>query len=258
MRYLKIVSLFLPFYIGFQCIAQTQISEIDLSKIPHQKVRKFLENQKSSNINTMLDIKPSLLPNNDNSGFRIDERIYVVKGKPGKVWQHYIITNPVDSWNGRKISFGLLLSKKEKKVVYNGESVSRIDTGQVVYLNLKILSGLANLATVFEFTSVDEKNKSLEFSYIDGNTTLGTQNLKFIETSKGYTEIIHTSHFKSNSRIRDRVYPFFHTRIINDFHRNLKELFHARNLQTNKEVNLVEHPIPTEIKNERSLVQASE
>ena len=224
MRYLKISFLFLMFAIALQSAAQLQISKINTNRISHQRVRDYLQTQQSNHINTIYDIKPSLSPNSDNSGFKTDERIYRVKSSLEKVWQHYIRTNPGDAWNGKKVSFGLLLSKKEKKVVYEGESVSRIDTGQVIYLNLKILNGLANLATVFEFTSVDEINKTLEFSYVNGNITQGSQNLKFTETQKGYTEIIHTTHFKSNSTLRDRVYPFFHARIINDFHRNMKDL----------------------------------
>jgi hypothetical protein len=232
MRYLKISFLFLMFVIALQSAGQMQISEININKISHQKVRDYLQNQQSNQVGNILDIKPSLLPDSDHSGFKIDERIYVVKGSLDKVWQHYVRTNPGDSWNGKKVSFGLLLSKKQKKVVYEGESVSRIDTGQVVYLNLRIMNGLANLVTVFEFTSVDEKNKTLEFSYINGNITLGTQNLRFIETTKGYTEIIHTTHFKSNSAVRDRVYPFFHARIINDFHRNMKKLYLAKDINS--------------------------
>lgn len=230
MRYLKYSLSFLTIILALQANAQILISEINTNKISHKKVLHYLQNQQTNHINSILDIRPSLSPDGDNSGFRIDERIYVVKGSLDKVWQHYVITNPGDSWNGKKVSFALLLSKKEKRVVYKGESVSRIDTGQIVYLNIKLLSGFANLATVFEFTSVDEKNKTLEFSYINGNATEGTQNLKFSETAKGYTEIIHTTHFKSNSAIRDRVYPFFHARIINDFHRNMKRLYLAKNI----------------------------
>jgi len=258
MRYLKVSLLFQMLVIVLQSTGQLQISEINVNKIPQQKVRDYLQSQKANQINTILDIKPSLQPNSDNSGFRVDERIYLVKGSLDKVWQHYVVTNPGDSWNGKKVSFGLLLSKKDKKVVYEGESVARIDTGQVLYLNLKLLNGLANLATVFEFTSVDENNKTLEFSYINGNITEGKQNLRFTETAKGYTEIIHTTHYKSSSVLRDRVYPFFHARMINDFHRNMKELYLVKDSPSYELKNLAEHSNSNKIENENSVVSLSE
>ena len=258
MRYLKVSLLFQMLVIVLQSTGQIQISEINVNKIPQQKVREYLQNQQANQINTIFDIKPSLSPLSDNSGFRVDERIYLVKGSLDEVWQHYVLTNPGDSWNGKKVSFGLLLSKKDEKVIYKGESVARIDTGQVLYLNLKILNGLANMATVFEFTSVDENNKTLEFSYINGNVTQGKQNLRFVETAKGYTEIIHTTHYKSSSVLRDRAYPFFHARIINDFHRNMKERYLAKHSDSYELNNLAEHSNSNKVENENSIVGVSE
>lgn len=228
MNQLKGFLFILSIFLTYSVTGQVKISDVDFEKIEHKKVRDYLSYQKSGNINSIQDIKPSMPFDSQVKGFKTDERIFVVKDSVESVWNHYLYTNPGDSWNGKRIAFGLLLSKKQNKVVYKGENVSSLDTGQVVYLNLKLFKGLTNLATVFELTSIDRENKIIEFSYIDGNTTEGKQQLFFKETSKGYTEIVHSTIYKGHSRLRDQVYPYFHARMINEFHRNMKRILHDK------------------------------
>lgn len=216
-----------------QSTAQINFSEINYTKIKQQKIQEYLHIQEKEN-HSLLDIKPSLQKNSDIKGFRKQIKEYFVKGSLKEVWEHYLVTSPSDSWNSKKVSFGMLFSKNEKKVSYKNDHVSKIDTGQVVYLNLKLFSGLANVASVFEFIRIDVKRKILEFSYIEGNITKGKQQLQFIETQNGNTQIIHSSFYKSNSYLRDRlIYPYFHTRLINEFHRNMKRLFRTNEKSSN-------------------------
>ena len=187
--------------------------------------------QQNNQIQSFSDIKPSIKTNSKIEGYRNHVKEYFLKDSLTKVWRHYLITNPGNSWNGRKVSFGMLFSKKDKKIVYSDESISKIDTGQVIYLNLKLLKGIANLATVFEFITIDKEKRIIEFSYIKGNVTEGKQRLQFAETPRGHTIILHTSFYKSNSIFRDRfLYPFFHDKISNEFHRNMKRLYFAKNM----------------------------
>jgi hypothetical protein len=123
------------------------------------------------------------------------------------------------------VSLGLLFSKKEKRIFYRDDNISEIDTGMVVYLNLRLMSGLINVATAFEIITIDKENKIIEFSYVSGNSSLGIQKLQFFETPKGKTEIIHTSYYRSNNIAKNYLlYPYFHTRTTNEFHRNIKKM----------------------------------
>ncbi len=214
-----------------QCKSQVTLSEINFNKVTQKKVREFLIGQQNNHILSFTDIKPSLFSNSKIEGYRNHVKEYFFKDSLAKVWQHYLVTNPGDSWNGKKVSFGILFSKKDKRIVYRNESVSHIDTGQIVYLNLKLMKGIANLAAVFEFITIDKNKRIIEFSYIDGNITKGKQRLQFIETPRGYTRILHTSYYKSSSSLRDRfLYPFFHDKVSNEFHRNMKKLYHKNHL----------------------------
>jgi hypothetical protein len=109
----------------------------------------------------------------------------------------------------------------------NEHDFTRIDTGQVFYINLRILGGLYNLAVGLEIINIDPVNKSITYSYVKGGKSRGEQTIHFIPTIKGYTEIIHQTAFKSDSYLRDRyLYPYFHKIAINEFHRNMKKCVH--------------------------------
>ena len=97
--------------------------------------------------------------------------------------------------------------------------------------------GIFNIPVAFEIITVDSAEKVIEFSYIEGNKSRGVQHVKFLDIGGGRTEIVHTSYFKSDSRIRDKwIYPFFHEKIVNDFHRNMKKLLHLKKGKIKKEV----------------------
>ncbi|MCK5731257.1 MAG: hypothetical protein KAH68_09300, partial [Draconibacterium sp.] len=220
MAIFKYIIIILFIINAFYCNSQVAIKETDFNKIPQKKVREFLINEQNNDINLYADIRPTLQSNSNTEGFKTHTKEYFLKDSLIKIWEHYLGTNPGDSWDGKKVSFGLLFSKKHNKIVYNDDYVSRLDTGQIIFLNLKLMMGVANLAAVFQFITIDQINSIIEFSYVDDNITKGKQRLKFIQTNKGYTKILHTSFYKSNSSIRDRIlYPFFHEKISNEFHR---------------------------------------
>lgn len=213
------------FFIGFQVESQICLNDVELERISQNKVQEFVEWQQEHGIETFEELKPSMQSSSDIKGYFVHENVYCVKKGIEKVWNKYLNVSPSKSWNGKKVSFGFLFSKKEHKIVYRDENVSKIDTGMVVYLNLRLMKGLINMATAFEIITIDRENKIIEFSYLSGNNSVGKQRIQFFETQKGYTEIIHTSFYKSNSIAKNYFfYPYFHTRATNEFHRNIKRL----------------------------------
>jgi hypothetical protein len=159
------------------------------------------------------------------TGYRKSEKAYYLKGKLQDIWRGYVSTNPSKSWEGGRVSFGLLLQKTPNHIYYRHDAIKGADTGQVYFLNLKLMMGLVKVPVAFEIITIDEKEKVIEFSYMDDNKSKGVQRIKYTDDANGKIKILHTSYFKSNSRFRDKfMYPFFHKRIINSFHRNMKRL----------------------------------
>lgn len=209
----------------YQLNGQICLNEVDFDRIEQDKVLDFLVNQQENGIETFDEMKPSLQPDADTKGYFTRENEYQIKRNLDDVWNHYLTTSPEKLWNGKRVSFGFLFSKKDEKIFYCDDDYSNIDTGMVVYINLRFMSGLKNLATAFEFTSIDEEEKIIEFSYIKGNVSMGKQRLQFYETPKGFTRILHTSFYKNHNVFRNYLlYPYFHTRTTHEFHRNNKKL----------------------------------
>jgi hypothetical protein len=207
-----------------------QLIDVQFDRIEEQSVEAYLQRQIKNEVRTFSDVKPSLSSTSSTEGFCYHENEYVIKDSLEKVWAHYVYTNPADAWNASKMRFGMLFSKHSNQLVYPNDVVQGIEPGQVVYLNLHVLK-IKNIATAFEIIRVDQNNEVIEFSYLNDNQTIGKQKLQFIETSRGFTKIVHCSYFKSKSVLRDHfLYPYFHTRLTNNYHRNMKRMYKSKNL----------------------------
>jgi len=205
--------------------AQQRLDGIEFERIPQRTVRKYIARQIEEGKFHFDDIHPSCTKGQDLSSFREKVMTFFLDGNLQDIWQGYTSANPTLSWNGRTISFGVLLWKYPGQVFYDHDQILGVDTGQVYYLNLNLLMGVFNLPVAFEMITVNPIDKIIEFSYLDGNKSVGVQQVRFIDFGDDQTEIIHTSYYKSGSYIRDKfMYPYFHKRIVKDFHHNMQKL----------------------------------
>ena len=210
----------------FSYAQTTAITRIDLSRIPQEKIRTLLQNYIIESDQLPREIlQPTYHKGQSLKGYHVLESAYLLRELPDKVWRTYQTTSPAESWKGSMISFGLLISKDENQVLYNDDkNFSGINTGQVFYVNLRIMKGLYNLAVGLEIIDIDSVQRSITYSYLKGGKSRGEQTIYFIPTKKGHTEIIHQTAFTGDSYIRDRyLYPWFHRIAINEFHRNMKK-----------------------------------
>ena len=212
--------------------SQLSFHEIDFSRIPQKKIRHFIENQFDNDKVNFSDLEPSTGSDSDSEELYTMQNTYLIKESPEVVWETYNTANLATAWNGRIVSLGFLCSKWSDYIVYkNGDNYQSIDTGQVFFLNLRILYGIYNLPVGVQVVSVDKENKSITFSYLKGGKSIGTQTITICATPDGYTEVIHKSAFKSGSNFRDKhLYPYYHTKVLNEFHRNI-----ANNITTEKD-----------------------
>jgi len=216
----------------FCCFSQNPTTTIDLSRITQEKIRTMLTHQflEENHLNYQT-LEPSCQRGQQPAGYYQLESAYRVKAIPDEVWNIYQTTNPAKSWNGHMVSFGLMISQEDQKVMYcDDNNFAHIDTGQVLYINLRILQGLYNLAVGLKITDIDTLHRSITYSYLKGGKSRGEQTLFFSKTRKGNTAIIHRTLFKGDSYLRDRyLYPWFHRIAINEFHRNMRKALYAMN-----------------------------
>lgn len=223
---IRLINYLLVFYFSILPAIPQNINSIDLEEIPQRRVRKYIV---SREINLMKDfslIHASWKKDVNESDFNINEKTFFLKNDITKVWDSYSNVHPVETWNRQSIRFGLLISKCSNSVVYTNNYTSpEVDTGQVYFLNLRIIKGLINIPVAFEITNIDPVTQLLEFSYIDNNKSQGKQTIQFFDNGDGRTKIVHRSYFKSSSWVRDDLlYPVFHKKFIKEFHRNMRQL----------------------------------
>jgi hypothetical protein len=208
---------------------QLMLDDIDLDRIDQRTVRKYIECQLDEGKHDFDEIKPSWSSGKDLSSFRKKEMTFFLDGNFTDIWQGYVSANPSLSWNGRKVAFGLLLLRFPSGIFYDHDPINGVDLGQIYFLKLRLLYGFYGLPVAFEIIRVDEDEKIIEFSYIEGNKSIGVQQIKFLDLGADHTEIIHTSYYKSDSRFRDKwMYPHFHKIIVTDFHRNMRKLLNLK------------------------------
>lgn len=207
---------------AFPVFSQVNLNEVNFNRIPFKKVRAYIHTQILHNIKSSDDLVPSYEKDVVPESLSDQTCSYKLPVSVETAWEAYSLAMPDKAWNGRKARLGMLVNKPANKVYYPGDRCEAIDTGQVVYLNLRVLKGVLNLGMAFEIINIDENNHILEFSYIKGNKSLGKQQLFFAENEDGTTELTHVSYFKSESGFRDKfLYPYFHKRFTNEFHRNM-------------------------------------
>ncbi len=209
------------------------LDDINPELIKQKAVRKYISGQIDENKHQFSEIQPSWTGDCDLSLYSKNEMSFLLNGNSVDIWQGYMSENPSNSWNGRKVSFGVLLQKFPNNIFYNHDPISGINKGQVYFLNLKIMMGVFNVPVAFEIVTVDSTQQVLEFSYIKGNKSSGMQQVKFLDLGNNHTLIMHTSYFKSDSHFRDkRLYPFFHKKIVKDFHRNMRNLLNLEKIKS--------------------------
>ena len=220
MKYVCVISVILLCRLAS---AQLSVDSIDLDRIPQRKIRSYLTMQKEREVNYLSDFRASCFSSIPYTDYTSMKNTYLIKQNPDSVWQVYQNTSVSESWNGKRISCGLLFSKWNEEICYyNQHFNSGVDTGQLFFINLRSMKGMLNLPLGVEVVDVYPIQKRIAFSYLEGNKSQGEQIIQFKKTTDGFTQIVHISNFKSDSKFRDKhLYPFFHTRVINEFHRNM-------------------------------------
>lgn len=227
--YLKVICLLIFLGLTSSPGASQCHQSIILEEIPQSQVRKYIESKSIDQMDDFSSIHSSWEADNEVSEFNTIRKTFYLKYTLSEVWDFYLNSDPMVMWNGHSISLGLVISKTHNSVAYtNNPAFPRIDTGQVYFLDLRLVKGLLNVPVAFEIINIDRKNKIVEFSYIDKNISSGKQTIRFFDNGDGRTRIVHMSYFKSGSPLRDiAFYPYFHKKLINDFHKNVRHLIYS-------------------------------
>lgn len=223
----QVVFLFIFVLISLPGFAQNlvavPIDSVDFNKIQQMKIRKLISKQKQYGVGTFDEIRPVCYNTQDSGNYRTYTKSQLIRQDINVVWNNLICQSPGDEFDGRIVTFGLLYSKSHKNLIYINDSYAGIEEGQLLFFNLRVLSGIKNIAVALEVTRMDNENKEIEYCYIDHGDTRGTQKFTLKQTPEGLTEITQITKYSCKSRLRERrLYSFFHERIVKEFFNSLK------------------------------------
>jgi len=224
---LQLFLLLIFLFAGFSGFAEgnspVSIDSVDFSRIHYKKVRKLISRQKNYGVRTFDDILPVCFNTPDSNKYKTFEESQLIRQNINIVWNNLVHQSPSDEFDGRIVTFGLLYSKKHNNFLYKNESYSGIEEGQILFFNLRVLSGIKNIAVAMEVTRMDNESKEIEYCYVDHGSTKGTQKFSLKSTPEGFTEITQLTRYKCKSKLRDRrLYSFFHERIVKEFFSHIK------------------------------------
>jgi len=199
------------------------MDHISLERIPHKRIRSFIQEQMNNNVQSVGDLKVTFQPGDCTKALLKHEEVFIAVHNIDDVWDTYNKTGLDTIFKDKLVSFSLMLSKQnEQDVLYKEEPFFTTEIGQVYFMNLSILKGIIQIAVSYEIVVKNEEEKILEFSYIEGGKSIGFQRIKLDLIDTKRTRITHTTHYRSQSKFRDRfIYPYFHTKVLEEYHTNM-------------------------------------
>ncbi len=204
-------------------ISETPAKDIDLSQVPQQKVKAFIHSNHLYNLSDFASLRSFDYNRTDIDTFYHHSKTFIIKAAIEAVWSKYLNIHPCEAWKGEIVSFGFQYSKPKNRLTYIKDAYEGLEVGQIVFLNVSFIMGLVNIAVGHEISEVNEAEKTLATSYLNGGKSEGTQQIKLHATPEGYTAVTHHTTYKSNSKFRDKyLYPILHTQAIAAFHNNIK------------------------------------
>lgn len=202
---------------NFKCV-------VDFEKIPQKKVRTLLQSEQLFTVEAFAKLKAICYQKEDPLPYRTHFKAFLVKKDPTIVWKTYTTIAPSETWKGKMVTFGCQYDRQQGKITYLEDDFDGLAAGQLLFMNLRLLGGLINIAVSHEIMEVNEPEKFIKICYLEKGASIGTQLLTFTSTAEGFTRIEHQTIYRSNSTFRDKIlYPTLHGKAIAEFHENIRK-----------------------------------
>jgi hypothetical protein len=209
--------------------AQTRLNEMDTNRIRQKSIRQFLKSQLDSGIINFEDFKPSVDAQTDSSQFDSNIHRFNLQQTPAVAWNTYITAHPAKVWEGKIVSCGFIYSPVSKRVIFPDDKYSGLETGQIFFIEMKVLFGLVRFPVCFMVTKIDEAQRTIAFSYVSSGSSKGSQTIRLDEDGKGGTNIFHSSIHQTENILRDKtLYPIYHRKAIKEVHHNIKKILEMK------------------------------
>lgn len=195
---------------------------ICFEKIKQKRIRLFMQQQHWFNSDDFAQIHSECINKEEKNDYFIHQKTFLIQAPVNEVWQTYLNIQPDDAWKGDLVSFGAMYSDDKVPFHYLHETSPVSAVGQIIFINLRIFGGIFNLPVAHKIAEINEKEHLIRTCYVASGKSKGTQFIRIVADGNGQSKVIHTTYYKSDSDFRDKkIYPFFHSKVITEFHRNI-------------------------------------
>ena len=146
------------------------------------------------------------------------------------IWDAYVSISPEKAWSGKMIHFHRLYNRATEEEVYPGQVYTGgMGQGQVLILNLHVFNGAIKLQVGHEVKEINRSKRLIRICYLENSKSEGSQFITFDPLPDGKTNVTHKTFYRSGSTFRDKIiYPYFHTKAINEFHGNVSKWINSK------------------------------
>jgi hypothetical protein len=217
------------------CLAQSGdsltllLEGVDIDRIEDgktkEKFQSYLKNLKTISERFDLDTDLNLSHSIQAKSYLLHEREFYLSAPISFVWKRYMDLDPREVFQGGFFDFHCMLSLKDGRLFYaNSWNVPKPEQGNVYFFGMNFFGALS-LSVGLQLKSINPDEYKIIFQYAPGLKTRGEQVIQLIwDQIKQATLVKHTSTYKGQSAIRDRLfYPFFHTIAIERMHQNINK-----------------------------------
>lgn len=197
-----------------------QISEIDFSRVNKKTIEKFFVKERISHTNELIP----LCFMDENGPYSTHSKEYLVNSNIDTLWKSYVYLHPTQCWDSDMISFGMMYSRSQRKIFYRDSEYDYLQPGQLYFISLKIIGSVFQIPVIHEISQVDHENKIIKSCYLKSGKSEGSQWIKLFKIDENTTRILHETKYKCESKLREKhLYPYFHSKAVDQFHGNIKD-----------------------------------
>lgn len=197
---------------------------IDQSKIHSEETINYLKSNGLQTLGDLEGMNSMCYVEGLHKDYYLHSKSYDLDFDIETVWDGYMTIPPSTSWCGSKLSFSFAFDSKPRRISYAGDKYQGLKDNQLIFIVIKLLFGFFKLAVTHYVSKVSPKEKMVKLCYVEGGKSSGSQYIRFEKIEENKTRVIHDTRYKSDSKFRDeKLYPFLHELIINQFHNNVKK-----------------------------------
>lgn len=198
---------------------------LELDRIPQPSIAAWLKKSQIKKLEDFSKIKTTCVDTSRLENYIPHQLEYIFNYPLAEIWSTYLTAHPGEVWKGKMVSFGIMYSPKNNIAIYKDDDFSRMEEGQIYFLNLKFFGGIYNLPVGQYVKNINSDKKEITLCYLKGGKSIGGQKISLESINQHKTKVTHLTHYKSDSAFRDKyLYPFFHTKVVDEYHYNIQRI----------------------------------